>query len=279
MPDDCPVCGRRLNIFGGGTQRVEEELLRKFEIDLGLIQGETMARVDGDTMRSARDWFDILSRFAKGDLRLLVGTQMIAKGLDFPNVRLVGVVNADTALNMPDFRSAERTFQLVSQVAGRAGRGRHPGRVIVQTLNPKAPAIRLAAAHDYVTFADDELAIRAAGAAGGLPPITKMARIVVRDEEYGKAEQDAGRIAAVLRKELEAEAGQREGTTGRRPRFRIEGPAPCPISRIAGKHRIALDVYAEDRTIIQHALGAARAAGHLISDVHTAVDVDPTALL
>src|SRR5205085_8254593 len=120
-----------------------------------------MLRIDGDTMGSAKDYFEALTRFSKGELRLLLGTQMIAKGHDFPNVRLVGVVNADTALGLPDFRASERTFQLVSQVAGRAGRGEHPGVVIVQTMNPEEPAIRLAASHDYISFAEGELKVLA----------------------------------------------------------------------------------------------------------------------
>src|SRR5690606_24859086 len=106
-------------------------------------------RVDSDTMRTAKDYFHALAGFGAGRVRVLVGTQMIAKGLDFPNVRLVGVVNADTALSIPDFRATERTFQLVCQVAGRAGRSTDPGRVIVQTMGPQTPAIWHASRHDY----------------------------------------------------------------------------------------------------------------------------------
>src|SRR5690606_30480892 len=142
-----------------------------------------------------------------------------AKGLDFPNVRLVGVVNADTALSIPDFRATERTFQLVSQVAGRAGRSTDPGRVIVQTMGPETPAIWYAARHDYRTFAEQELAVRAEA---GLPPATRMARVIVRNKDFHEATAHAERLAAMLRRTVAEQQG----------RVRIVGPMPCPISRI-----------------------------------------------
>ncbi len=132
LPEKCPVCEKRVITLGLGTQGVEQELTKKFASQL---DETTLVRVDGDTMSSAKDYFSMLARFASGEIKMLVGTQMIAKGLDFPNVRLVGVINADTALSLPDFRASERTFQLVSQVAGRAGRGTIPGRVIVQSFD------------------------------------------------------------------------------------------------------------------------------------------------
>ncbi|MBY0307278.1 MAG: primosomal protein N', partial [Phycisphaerales bacterium] len=141
LPKACPKCTKAVNTFGLGTQRVEAELERKFGPSHGLSMGHTLLRLDSDTMQSARDYFSALSRFASGEVKVLVGTQMIAKGLDFPNVRLVGVVSADTSLTLPDFRAAERTFQLVAQVAGRAGRGEMGGQVIVQTFNPAEPSI------------------------------------------------------------------------------------------------------------------------------------------
>ncbi len=132
VPVLCPSCGGKVALWGGGTQRAEEELVSKFA-SLGIVEGRTLLRVDSDTMHGARDYFEALSRFGRGEVRVLVGTQMLAKGLDYPNVVLVGVLDADLSLNIPDFRSSERTFQLVSQVAGRAGRGAHPGLVVVQT--------------------------------------------------------------------------------------------------------------------------------------------------
>jgi primosomal protein N' (replication factor Y) len=228
----------------------------------------TFARIDGDTTRSGREWFDVLARFARGELRLLLGTQMIAKGLDFPNVRLVGVINADTSLALPDFRASERTFQLVSQVAGRAGRGVHGGRVIVQTMNPTAAAIRHAADHDYVGFAEGELRIRRRAA---LPPATRMARIVCRDRDYHKVSVAASRLATVLREEIIRR--------GMDPAVQIAGPQPAPIARIAGHHRQEIIITGRQRMAIQEVMAAARAQGLLKSDAHTAVDVDPMTLM
>jgi primosomal protein N' (replication factor Y) len=258
VPRACPTCQSKLNVFGGGTQRAEAELIRKFT-SMGLTENDTLLRLDSDSMRSARDYYDALSRFAKGQARVLIGTQMIAKGLDYPNVALVGVLDADTSLSIPDFRAAERTFQLVSQVAGRAGRSTTAGRVIIQTVNPDATPITLAAAHDYTTFANTELAIRRRS---HLPPAARMARIVCRDEDNDKAAARAAQLADFLR-----------------PLLTVKGPAPCPVSRIAGHYRHAIDALAPKATTLQHALATARAHGLLKSDAHTAVDVDPVALM
>lgn len=270
LPTVCPVCSKQINTFGFGTQRLEEELARKFP---ELVEGRTMLRLDADTMSRAADYFEALDRFASGEIRVLLGTQMIAKGLDFPNVRLVGVINADTALNLPDFRSTERTFQLVSQVAGRAGRGDHGGlaardTVIVQTFNPREAAIEFAAHHDYRGFAERELAMRAAT---GLPPIGRMARIVCRDEDPAKAQGAAARIAAALR--------EGAGDDGPESGLRVRGPMACPISRIAGHFRVAVEIAAPTAAIIQVGLARVRSMGLVKSDEHTAVDVDPVALL
>jgi primosomal protein N' (replication factor Y) len=261
VPRQCPQCGRKTITLGAGTQRLEEDLASKFA-DL-LEPGVSMRRVDGDTMRTARDYFDVLGRFAAGQIRLLLGTQMIAKGLDFPNVRLVGVINADTALSIPDFRAAERTFQLVSQVAGRTGRGSEPGLVIVQTMNPQEPAIRLAAGHDYVSFARHELKIRQRA---GLPPASRMARIVVRDKNHDQAKARAEALAELLQAAMT-------------PGSRLIGPAPCPIARIAGQFRFGLELIAPRAGDLNAALSRVRAQGLLKSDAGTAVDVDPVALM
>ena len=287
LPTHCPQCGRGLIWLGLGTQRVEEELREKFG---GLIQmqagglsgkgaggagGRWLVRVDGDTMHSAKDYFDVLGRFGRGEVRVLVGTQMIAKGLDFPNVRLVGVINADTALGLPDFRSTERTFQLVNQVAGRAGRSADkPGRVIVQTMEPTSPAITFAAAHDYVGFARAELEIRRRS---GLPPATKMARIVVRDEVFQRAMKSAGELAHELRHAANA-IDRRAGLAGKES-VRVLGPMECPIARIAGFYRVAIELTAARRGAIQDVLAEVRSKGLLKSDHRTAVDIDPIALL
>lgn len=297
VPAICPVCGKKTISLGLGTQRVEEELAREF----GLAAGEDLLRVDSDTMASARDYFAALDRFARGEARVMLGTQMIAKGLDFPGVGLVGVISADTALNLPDFRSAERTFQLVSQVAGRAGRGNEPGLVIVQTMSPGATAIRCAARHDYFGFASAELAVRAGA---GLPPLARMARIVCRDTVLGKAEQASETLARALRDgaaaiNREAGTGVRErggrhadqpgpagandarGGMPRTPvrRVRIEGPQPCTIARISDHHRIEVIVVAPDAGVLRKVLAPLRDQGLLLSDAHTAIDIDPLVLL
>lgn len=261
LPKVCPDCGKRISAFGMGTQRVEEELARLFS---ELIPRETMLRLDSDVIRSSSQWREALDRFARGEVRLLAGTQMIGKGLDFPNVRLVGVINADTALNLPDFRASERTFQLVTQVAGRAGRtAAAPGRVIVQTFSPHAPAIQYAANHDYRGFAEWELKLRKRAE---LPPATRMARIVVRDRDHTKA----AALARTIRESLRVCAPAAVD---------IRGPMPCPISRIATQHRIAIELTAPSAGDIQQALTAARNDRTLRSNKHVAIDVDPIMLL
>ncbi|MCE2967114.1 MAG: primosomal protein N' [Phycisphaerales bacterium] len=275
LPAKCPLCARPVNTFGLGTQRLEQELERKFGSTHGLNIGTTMLRFDADTMRTAADYARALDAFASGRARVLLGTQMIAKGLDFPGVVLVGVVHADTGLEMPDFRASERTFQLVSQVAGRAGRvGTVPGRVIVQTVHPQQPAIVLAARHEYERFAQEELRTRAQA---GLPPSSKMARIVCRDLDFAACVRHAQEVAAALR-----EAAAALGAPGRGPEshaVRIRGPAAAPISRIAHHHRQSIELIAPTRGTIQAILASARARGLLVSDDRTAVDVDPVSLL
>ena len=263
VPAACPVCAKKLIELGVGTQRLEDELETLFGTTLGLINGETMLRLDSDTMSSARDYFEALSRFGRGEIKLLLGTQMIAKGLDYPNVRLVGIVNADTAIHMPDFRAQERTFQLVSQVAGRAGRREHPGLVIVQTLYPDAPAIRLAGLHDYVGFAAEELRMRAAQR---LPPAWRMVRIVARDPDPDKAAATARTLADHLA----------DAATGR---MIIDGPAPCPLARVSNQYRWEVGLSAPTPGELQQAMARLRGAGLLKSDAATAVDVDPVSLL
>lgn len=260
LPTACPECARALNVYGLGTQRVEEELCRKFGSAFGIAEGSTLLRLDSDTMKSARDYFDALERFGRGEARMLIGTQMVAKGLDFPNVRLVGIVMADTALNLPDFRAAERTFQLVSQVSGRAGRAEHKGLVVVQTFSPEHPAITFAASHDFEGFATLELGFRARA---GLPPSTRMARIVCRDKAYEKAWRSAGELAGALRG-----AG-----------VETAGPMDCVIARIAGYHRVSVEARAPDAGSLNRALNSLRHAGLLRSDARTAVDVDPVHLM
>ncbi|MCB9841379.1 MAG: primosomal protein N' [Phycisphaeraceae bacterium] len=267
VPAACPVCGRPPVRLGTGTQRVEEELAGLGLEPAGEGGGGTLLRVDSDSMDSARDYFEALSRFSRGVIRVLLGTQMVAKGLDFPNVRLVGVLSADTALHIPDFRAGERTFQLICQVAGRAGRGEHAGRVVVQTMSPHEPAIVLASRHDFESFAEAELRVRMGS---GLPPAARMARIVTRDEQHERAWAHAEGLAG----ELDRAAGEQ-----RLGGVRVMGPMDCAVARIAGQHRVAVEVVAPSAGVLHRLLASVRAARLLKSDAHTAVDVDPVSLM
>jgi len=240
LPQACPESGHKLSLLGFGTQRLEEELTARFP---QLAEPHALRRLDADTMHRAADYHDALQAFRQGQTRVLIGTQMIAKGLDFPAVELVGVVNADTALAIPDFRATERTFQLVAQVAGRAGRAAdsaHHARVLVQTIEPHHPAIRHAANHDFPAFANEELAIRAA-LDPPLPPVGRMARLLVRSTDYEQATNAAANCRRFLQN------AQIHGLT-------IRGPFDAPIARIAKKHRIATDLQAHTNEPIQHAL-------------------------
>lgn len=262
LPANCPVCGKKVTPFGAGCQRVEDELRR---CTPEAASGDFLRRVDSDSMSTSRDYFEALGAFSRGETRILLGTQMLAKGHDFPGVDLVGVINADTALNLPDFRASERTFQLVAQVAGRAGRGSRPGRVIVQTFNPDQPAIRFAAKHDFKSFAVAELPLRERA---GLPPVTRMARIIVRHEHHEIAVRKATAIAEAL-----------EQGHALWPTLRISGPAPCAIARLRNQHRIAMELLAPDARVIQAALTYLRNQGLAKSDALTAIDVDPVSLM
>lgn len=265
VPRRCPVCDRAVQSLGVGTQRLEEELCRLYPDYLE--EGRTLRRVDSDTMRRAADYHQVLRAFRSGEARVLVGTQILAKGHDFPDVRLVGVINADAALYIPDFRSAERTFQLITQVAGRAGRGEQPGTVIVQTWQPEAPAVRLAAAQDYRTFGRQELKDRQQA---GLPPYSRLARIVVRHQQLQKASERADRLTAFLQEYISQALGSP---------VEVHGPMPCAIARIAGQFRIAIELQSQSAGAIQQVLAAARNKGLVRSDAQTAVDVDPVALM
>ena len=201
LPTRCPECGSAyIRYFGAGTQKVDAEVKR-------LFPGTPTARMDVDTTGGKDGHARILETFRSGRARILTGTQMIAKGLDFPQVTLVGVIAADMTLNLPDYRSRERTFQLLTQVAGRAGRGGRPGRVIIQTYKPEDPVIQLAARQDYRAFFEQEFARRRISL---YPPFTALARVLVEAGEERAAEETAGRLAEAIRRELEARPAWRK---------------------------------------------------------------------
>ncbi len=225
-PSLCRRCGSwRIRYFGLGTQRVEEEAQRHFP-------GARLLRWDRDVVGGRHGHESILDRFARGDADILVGTQMVTKGLDIPRVTVVGVISADTALNLPDFRSAERTFQLLTQVAGRAGRHALPGRVVVQTYSPDHFAIQAAAEHDYADFYRQEIAFRAEA---GYPPFTRLLRLVFTHESEETCRAEATALAAQLRSALSL---VRHGE--------VIGPAPCFIGKIEGRYLWQVLVRADD---------------------------------
>jgi primosomal protein N' (replication factor Y) (superfamily II helicase) len=228
---------------------------------LEALPGARVARVDRDTIRRRGAIVDLLARFAAGELDVLVGTQMIAKGHDFPRVTLVGVVSADVGLGHADFRAAERTFQLLTQVAGRAGRGEISGEAYVQTIYPKHYSIRHACRQDYVAFFDDELVFRQ-----GMryPPAVAMINVVVKAKSQQSAMADAGELAAGLR-------------WGGEP-YRVLGPAQAPLSRLKGEHRAQLFLKGTHRTAMRESLQKVLAERPEIRR-RTIVDVDPMSVL
>ena len=218
-PGECPRCGgTRIRHFGLGTEGVEAAVRERWP-------QARLLRWDRDTARTAEAHWNILQRFSDGQADVLVGTQMIAKGLDLPLVTVVGVISADTGLNLPDFRAAERTFQLLEQVAGRAGRGLRGGRVVIQTYHPDHYAVRAVEHHDYEGFVREELAFRRAL---DYPPYVRMARLLYRHRDLRRAEVAARDLAERLR-----EALAREGL----PPTDLIGPAPAFFMRIRGRYR------------------------------------------
>lgn len=261
-PPWCPECRFDGIRYGGlGTQRLEVEVKARFP-------DAKVARMDSDTMRRPGSHQKVLSAFRSGELDLLLGTQMIAKGLDFPNVLLVGVINADSALHFPDFRAAERTFQLVTQVAGRTGRGERGGRVVVQTFSPEHPAIQAASRHDYESFAKGEMNLRRRF---NYPPLGSVGRIIVR----GSVEDTTEAVAESLRSRLEA-ARNALGFD-----VRILGPAPPPISKLRGKYRFHLLVQSINAKHLGETIRRATDAFTIPEkeDVLFVVDIDPIDML
>jgi primosomal protein N' (replication factor Y) len=256
-PEACPYCrAPRLHYGGIGTERLEREVELAFP-------GRVIRRMDSDTMRTRGSHEQVLSAFRAGKVDILLGTQMIAKGLDFPNVTLVGVISADTALHLPDFRASERTFQLVAQVAGRTGRGDRPGRVLVQTYFPEHLAIFCAAKHDYQGFAADELPKREAY---GLPPFGRLIRVIARGPVESAVQSYLAALAAALRQA--APAG-----------VHILGPAPAPVLKIKNLYRFHLRLRAANARPLQVLLQSVTPALPPPRGIELAVDVDPVSLL
>ncbi|HEX9020299.1 MAG TPA: primosomal protein N' [Nitrospirota bacterium] len=229
-PDKCPGCsGIDLKLLGSGTQKVEEELA-------ALFPAARMKRMDSDTVKGREAYDTLLEQVNRREVDILLGTQMVAKGHDFPAVTLVGVVDADVGLNLPDFRSAEKTFQLITQAAGRAGRGEAPGSVIIQTVNPNHYSLRHSRTHDYEGFYNEEIGYRAQL---GYPPAGRMIKLEIKSAD----ESLAGEAAKTARNRIRSLMRGHESA--------LLGPAAAPISRVRGQYRFQLLLLSEKREAIR----------------------------
>jgi primosomal protein N' (replication factor Y) len=258
VPSLCPKCqSEHIYFLGVGSEKVEEELHRAFPV-------ARIARLDRDTVTGKRQYETILNEFREGNYDVLVGTQMIAKGHDIPNVTLVGVVSADIGLGMPDFRAAERTFQLLTQVAGRAGRGSVPGIVLVQTINPDHYAVRMAAAQDYQAFYQKELHFRRMM---HYPPFSAMANVLVRAEKKENAMRMSAELGLLLNPAPE--------------KLKILGPAEAPVPRLKNEYRYQFLVKAASRRVLNELLRRIRnfALENKWGATALVIDVDPLTLM
>ncbi|HBB96057.1 MAG TPA: primosomal protein N' [Blastocatellia bacterium] len=259
-PSECPNCASKYIYFvGEGTEQIEEILRKKFP-------NVRMGRIDRDTKTRRHEFEKTLLDFGKGEIDLLVGTQMLAKGHDFPNVTLVGVISVDAGLALPDFRAAERTFQLITQVAGRAGRGDLPGRVLIQTYHPHHYALRHATAQDYRGFYEEEIRHRRNH---GYPPFVVLALLLVRHKDPARARTTAQQLRNALN-----EANLDHSC-------RILGPAPAPFARLRGEHRIQILVKSRSRkqmrAVIDEALKSFEDAGGDSRSVN--LEIDPVSMM
>ncbi len=255
VPPACPLCaGPYLDQTGFGTERVEAEVR-------AACPGARVARLDRDAIRRKGSLTALLSRFRDGEIDVLVGTQMIAKGHDFPRVTLVGVVSADVGLGVADFRASERTFQLLTQVSGRAGRGEQPGEAVVQTLYPDHYSIQLACRQDYAAFYEKELLFRRTMR---YPPFTSIVNTIVRARSFAGAMDDAADVAQKVRA---ADAA-----------LRVLGPAPAPIGKLRGEYRAQLLIKSTNRKRMREVLLKAVADRPELARRMT-IDVDPLSVL
>jgi primosomal protein N' (replication factor Y) len=258
IPERCPKCdSEHIQFLGLGSERVEDELH-------GAFPKARIARLDRDVVTGKRDYETILAAFRDGDYDILVGTQMIAKGHDIPNVTLVGIVSADVGLNLPDFRAAERTFQLLTQAAGRAGRGQTPGIVLIQTINPDHYAIRCAAAQDYPAFYAKEIEFRRLLT---YPPFAALANVIVQGRDEEEAITRSNALGRLLQPAPEG--------------IRVLGPASAAVARIKSEYRYQMLLKAATRKRLNQTLSDLRrfAAAQKWNATSLMIDVDPVSLL
>jgi primosomal protein N' (replication factor Y) (superfamily II helicase) len=259
VPKTCPKCDSKcVYFFGEGSEHLEERLRKEFP-------GARIARLDRDTARTKQQYQEMLGAFAGGALDILVGTQMLAKGHDFQRVTLVGVVSADSSLSLPDFRAAERTFQLLTQVAGRAGRGELPGRVLIQTFYPEHYAIQDAVRQDYLSFYERELNFRRLM---GYPPFSSLANVIVRDKNLEKAIRWSRRLSEYF--------SPYDGKGAR-----VLGPASAPLARLKKEHRYQFLLKSPRRSLLTKLLSGALSFcdANEIPQTAVLVDMDPWSLL
>jgi primosomal protein N' (replication factor Y) (superfamily II helicase) len=257
VPKKCPACGQDALIYAGfGTEKVESTVAHVFP-------KATIRRMDADSMRRKEAYRETLRNFRTGKIDILVGTQMIAKGLHFPNVTLVGIINADLALHLPDFRAGERTFQLLTQVAGRAGRGETPGEVFVQTYTPFSPSIQFARHHDFSGYFQQELEFRERC---DFPPFKHAILITVRSAHEARAKFSAETLARRLKETLG-------------PEFILGDPAPAPLEKLQGQFRFHILIRGEAIMRLSRLVRETLDKLPFPEDVTVAVDVDPYQLL
>jgi primosomal protein N' (replication factor Y) len=255
-PTECPECGSLDTGYAGfGTEFIESEVRNKFP-------SARIDRIDTDSLSGSNDLQVKINQFRNGETDILLGTQMVAKGLNFPTLKLVGVVLADTGLHLPDFRAAERTFSLITQVAGRAGRFFPDGKVLVQTYNPEREAISCACSGDITGFYEKELEQRRIL---NFPPFSRMIRLVFRSAQEKAARQAADDAAPILTNS----AGSAE----------ILGPSECPLAMIAANYRFQILIRAQTVQCAQHICTQLLASWKPPHSVYLEVDVDPVSLL
>ena len=265
VPDLCPDCQcYRIRSFGIGTERVEEEIRTMFP-------QATVDRMDRDTTRKRRSHQRILQKVRSRETDILIGTQMIAKGHDFPNVTLVGVICADLSLNFPDFRSSERTFQLLTQVAGRAGRGMSPGKVIIQTFNPDHYSIQMARDQDFTKFYREELRFRKEL---DYPPFSRLINVRIEATSQKRSVKAAEQMGEWGRRLLKKRSYGRG--------IEILGPSPAPLEKIKGRHRYQMLIKGNRANILH------RFVEELVGEtkkrwpgrgIRLTVDVDPMSVM
>jgi primosomal protein N' (replication factor Y) len=256
----CPSCkGGRIQLLGVGTEKVEGEVRR-------LFPSARVARMDSDVMIQRGAHGRLLQAVERGEIDILVGTQMIVKGHDFPKITLVGIISADVTLNLPELRAAERGFQLLSQAAGRAGRGEHPGRVIIQTFLPEHYVIQRAKNHDVWGFYQEETAFRQTLR---YPPFTRMVNILVSSGNPRDAEKGIQQIAKRTEMLLKTSRGEVE----------MLGPSPAPLYRIKGRYRWQLLLKGEGVSALHRLSRSLMDEGKTLKGVRVEVDVDPLSML